>query len=172
MRQELVSASNFPRYLAAPPAVSREWQGPVIQLAQAKAHQSTATLSDYMISLIVSGRQYYARKMDGRRVEGYCEPGSISINPPGLEATWTLGGPLQAIVLWIPETFVSNALAEHPASGQNSVQVLPQVLVRDPTLEGVLSRLCLEAQSHSPFGQLYVESACVFIANHLVHRYS
>jgi AraC family transcriptional regulator len=39
-------------------------------------------------------------------------------------------------------------------------------------MESVLTRLAIEAQTGSPSGQLYAESACEFLAHHLVHAYS
>jgi AraC family transcriptional regulator len=39
-------------------------------------------------------------------------------------------------------------------------------------IEGVVRRLMLEGRNGSPSGRLYAESACEFLAHHLIHSYS
>ena len=52
-----------------------------------------------------------------------------------------------------------------------SIEIIPQFLTHDPVMEGVLTRLAVEARTGSPSGQRYAESACEFLAHHMIHVY-
>src|SRR4029077_20937760 len=53
-----------------------------------------------------------------------------------------------------------------------NVEIVWRFLVPDPLVEGVLTNLAFEARNGSPSGQLYAESACEFLAHHVIHKYS
>jgi AraC family transcriptional regulator len=76
------------------------------------------------------------------------------------------------MVLFVPDAFLSRVLTEHWAADPHNVEIRWQCLVRDRVIEGVMTRLAFEAQSGSPRGQLYAESACEFLAHHVIHAYS
>ena len=63
-------------------------------------------------------------------------------------------------------------IAEDWGVEPGSVEIVPQFLARDPVVEGVLRRLAFEARDGSPSGQLYAESACEFLAHHIIHTHS
>src|SRR6202034_1234889 len=46
------------------------------------------------------------------------------------------------------------------------------VLIRDPVIEEITVNLAREVVAGSPAGRLYADSACEFLAHHLIHRYS
>ena len=52
------------------------------------------------------------------------------------------------------------------------IEIAWRFLERDPVAEGVLRNLALEAQNGSPSGRLYAESACEFLAHHVIRTYS
>jgi hypothetical protein len=47
-----------------------------------------------------------------------------------------------------------------------------QFLGRDRVIEDAMTQLAMEAKSGSPSGRLYAESACEFLAHHIIHSYS
>jgi hypothetical protein len=49
-----------------------------------------------------------------------------------------------------------------------SVEIVPQFLVRDSVIEAVVTQLAVEVGNDSPSGLLYAESACEFLAHHLI----
>ena len=110
--------------------------------------------------------------MADRPVEGWSDPGTVNLTPANVEATWQASGPSRAIVLLMPDAFLSRVISEHWNADPRRVEIVPQFLAHDPVIQGVATRLALEAQDGSPSGRLYAESACEFIAHHLIHAYS
>jgi len=110
--------------------------------------------------------------MVGRPVEGWSDPGTVNLTPPNVEATWQASGPSRAIVLLIPDAFLSRVISEHWEADPRNVEIIPQFLSHDPVIQGVATHLALEAQSGSPPERLYAESACEFLAHHMIHSYS
>ena len=83
--------------------------------------------------------------------------------------TWQASGPSRAIVLLIPDAFVSRVISEHWDADPRNVEIIPRFLSHDPVIQAVATRLALEAQSGSPPERLYAESACEFLAHHMIH---
>ena len=52
------------------------------------------------------------------------------------------------------------------------IEITWQFLEHDPVAEGVLRTLALEAQNGSTSGRLYADSACEFLAHHVIRTYS
>ena len=48
--------------------------------------------------------------------------------------------------------------------------MIKQFLIRDPVIEAVTLNLAREVLAFSPAGRLYADSACEFLAHHLIHR--
>jgi AraC family transcriptional regulator len=75
-------------------------------------------------------------------------------------------------VLFVPSAFLSRVVAEQSEADPRRVEIVPQFLVRDPVIEAVVGQLAREAQNGTPNGSLYAESACEFLAHHIVQQYS
>lgn len=105
-------------------------------------------------------------------VEGWSDPGSVNLTPANVAGTWEADGPSRAIVLFVPDAFLSRVIAEQSEADPRRVEIIPQFLLRDPVIEAVVTRLGLEARNGSPTGSLYAESACEFLAHHIVQEYS
>jgi AraC family transcriptional regulator len=110
--------------------------------------------------------------MGGRPVEGWSDPGTVNLTPANLEATWRASGPSRAVVLLIPEPFLARVISEHWKADPRKVEIIPQFLAHDPVIQGVATRLALEWQRGSQPDRLYAESACEFLAHHMIHSYS
>ena len=52
------------------------------------------------------------------------------------------------------------------------VEIIKQFLIRDPVIEAITLNLARESAGASPARRLYTESACEFLAHHLIYRYS
>ena len=105
-------------------------------------------------------------------VQGWTDPGTINLTPANAYGTWEADGPSRCIVLFVPEAFLSRAITEHWEADPRRVEIIPRFLVRDPVIEAVVTRLTLEAQEGCPSGALYAESACEFLAHHLIQAHS
>jgi AraC family transcriptional regulator len=171
MNHQRVSPSRFGELLQSPPKLSGEWSPFSLQVVESPLH-ATASFSDYALGLYVSGRHRIRRKIGGNVVEGWSDPGTLNMTPPGITGTWDATGSSRAVVLFIPKAFVLRVISEHWEVDPRHVEIVPQFLVRDPVVEAVMTRLAFEAKNESPSGKLYAESACEFLAGHLIHAYS
>ena len=166
------TASGFADLLNAPPNTSAAWDAFSLFVVRATPGQATGAFADHALGLYLSGRHRIRREMDGRPVEGWSDPGTVNLTPPNVEATWQASGPSRAIVLLIPDAFLSRVISEHWEADPRNVEIIPQFLSHDPVIQGVATRLALEAQSGSTPERLYAESACEFLAHHMIHSYS
>src|ERR1700676_1406457 len=92
----------------------------------------------------------------------------------GVKTTWEThnnSGTSRAASVFIPYSFVSRAVAQDWDVEPRRIEIVRQFLVRDPVIAGVLTNLAIEATSESP-SDLYAESACAFLAHHVVRKYS
>ena len=166
------TGSRFADLLNAPANTSAAWDAFSLFVVRATPAHATGAFADYALGLYLSGRHRIRRAMAGRPVEGWSDPGTVNLTPPNVEATWHANGPSRAIVLLIPDAFLSRVISEHWEADPRNVEIIPQFLSHDPVIQGVATRLALETQSDSPPGRLYAESACEFLAHHMIHSYS
>jgi AraC family transcriptional regulator len=110
--------------------------------------------------------------MDCRLVEGWSDPGTINIIPAHCEATFEATGSSRGLVLFAPEAFLARVAAEHWDTDPRTIEIVPQFFIHDPVIEAVATRLELEARNGGSLGSLYAESACEFLAHHLIQAYS
>jgi AraC family transcriptional regulator len=172
MDNPAVTASRPSDLLRVLPNATAAWDAFSLFVVGASPLKATGAFTDHALGLYVSGRHRIRRELDGRPVEGWSDPGTVNLTPANIEATWEASGPSRAIVMLIPDAFLSRVISEHWEADPRNVEIVPQFLAHDPVIQGVASRLALEAQSGSPSERLYAESACEFLAHHLIHSYS
>jgi AraC family transcriptional regulator len=170
-RQE-VSPSRFAQLLPARLSTSAAYGPFVMHVVDATPLEASATFSDPVLGLITRGRHRVRRKIGSRLVEGWSDPGTINIIPAHCEATFEASGSSRGLVLFAPEAFLARVVAEHWNADPRTIEIVPQFLIRDPVIEAVATRLELEARSGGALGSLYAESACEFLAHHLIRAYS
>src|ERR1700741_2978849 len=159
MDKSAVTASGFFALLNAPQNVSAAGNAFSLFVVGATPVRATAAFADHALGLYLSGRHRVRRELAGRPVEGWSDPGTVNITPANVEATWQASGPSRAIVLLIPDAFLSRVIAEHWEADPRNVELIPQFLSRDPVIQGVATRLALEAQSGSPPHRPYAARA-------------
>lgn len=172
MDKPQATTSGFAELLNAPPNTSAAWDAFSLFVVGATPRQATGAFADHALGLYVSGRHRIRREMAGRPVEGWSDPGTMNLTPAHVEAAWQASGPSRAIVLLIPDAFVSRVISEHWDADPRNVEIIPRFLSYDPVIQAVATRLALEAQSGAAPERLYAESACEFLAHHLIHCYS
>ena len=133
---------------------------------------ASATFTETALGLYTSGRNHVRRKQGGRLVEGWSDPGTVNLSPAHFYARWEADGPSQSTVIFIQDALLSRVILESWGADPRSVEIVPQFLVRDPVIEAVVPQLAVEAENSSPTELLYAESACEFLAHHLIQRYS
>jgi AraC family transcriptional regulator len=172
MDKSAVTASGFADLLNAPPIGSAAWNPFSLFVIGATPVQATAAFADHALGLYLSGRYRIRREIAGRPVEGWSDPGTMNLTPANVEGAWRASGPSRAIVLLIPDAFLSRVISEHWEADPRNVEIIPQFLVHDPVIQEVATRLAQEAQSGFPSERPYAESACEFLAHHIIHSYS
>jgi AraC family transcriptional regulator len=171
MPQGSVSASQFPNLLSAPPYVSAAWRTFALQLADAP-RQMSARFTDHVLSLIVDGSHRLRQRVESRTFEGRSDPGDLCFVPAGLDMSSDASSSPRVLLLFVPSAFLSRVITEHWGANPDNVEILWKPPAGDRVAESVMMSLASEAQNGSPAGQLYAESACEFLAHHIVRAYS
>ena len=174
MSQPLMSASQFPDLLARPADASAAF-GVFSLYDMEPPNRATLTCADHILALVVGGTCRLRRNVNGKSSEGWSGPGTINLIPAHVEGTWegrNHHGATRTIALFVPGAFLSRVIAQQWDAEPRNVEIVSRFLVRDPIIQGVLTRLAFEARHESPSGRLYAESACEFLARHMVHAYS
>jgi AraC family transcriptional regulator len=166
------TAAGFSDLLNAPPNTSAAWNAFSLFLVKATPAQATGSFADHALGLYLSGRHRIRREMAGRPVEGWSDPGTLNLTPANVDGTWRASGASRAIVLLIPDAFLSRVISEHWEADPRNVEIIPQFLSRDPVIQGVATHLALEVQNGFAPERLYAESASEFLAHHVIHSYS
>ena len=172
MDKSAVPASRSSDLLRALPKVSAAWDAFSLFVVGATPLQATGAFADNALGVYLNGRNRIRREVGGRSVEGWSDPGTMNLTPANFEATWEASGPSRAVVMLIPDSFLSRVISEHWEADPRNVDIIPQFLMHDPVIQGVATRLAQEVQSGSPSERLYAESACEFLAHHIIHSYS
>src|SRR5579859_3246716 len=172
MDKPVAKASNLADLLNAPPNTSAAWDAFSLFTVKSTPAQAAGAFVDHAIGLYLSGRHRIRRERVGRPVEGWSDPGTVNLTPANMEGSWQASGSSRAIVVLIPDAFLSRVISEHWEADPRSVEIIPQFLSHDPVIQGVATRLALVAQSDFRRDRLYAESACEFLAHHMIHSYS
>jgi AraC family transcriptional regulator len=171
---EPLSASVFATVLPTVPRASAAWSPFAVHVVEAPQSFS-GTFSDHVLTLEDAGSFRARQSVAGRWREGWCRPGAVGLVPAQRSMVWeTIDLPESscAVSLFIPDAFLSRVMTQDSDVGTRRIEIAWQFLGRDPVAEGVLRSLALEAQYGSPLGQLYAESACEFLAHHVLRTYS
>jgi AraC family transcriptional regulator len=165
-------AADFTEVLGVSPSESAGWDPFLLRIVDDTPLQARVCFRDLALGVYLSGRHKIRRQIGNSVVEGWSDPGTINLTPPGVEGTWEASASSRAAVVVIRPEFISRAIEEHWGADSSKVEIEKQFLVRDPVIEAVTSNLAREAAGGSPALRLYVESGCEFLAHHLIYRYS
>jgi AraC family transcriptional regulator len=174
MDQPALSAADLVGVYPAPPQTSAAWDAFTLHVVEPPV-QASVKLSHHVLTLNIAGKSRTRQEIGGRTSEGWCGPGSVHVVPAQLEVTVDArdrSGTTRLIVLFVPDAFLSRVIEQDWGAERAKVELATHFLVRDSVVESLLPRLAEDAARGSPFGQLYAESACEFLAHHLVHSYS
>jgi len=158
--------------LDAPPETSAAWGTVSFHVINETPLYAKTAFTDHAFGLYRSGRHRISCKVGRQAVEGWTDPGTINLTPPGIEGTWEAEAPSRAAVLLMPPAFLSRVVVEHYGIDIRNVEIAKQFLIRDPVIEGIMRNLAAETGNGAPSGRLYAESACEYLAHHIVHYYS
>ena len=164
--------ADFTEVLGALTTESARWDPFLARIVDDTPLQARVCFRDLAVGVYLSGRHRIRRQIGNSVVEGWSDPGTINLTPPGVEGTWEANASSRAAVVVIRPEFISRAIDEHWGADSSKVEIEKQFLVRDPIIEAITLNLAREAAEGSPAGRLYAESGCEFLAHHLIYRYS
>jgi AraC family transcriptional regulator len=174
--ESLISAAQYPKVLPVRPVLSATWSRFAAHVFDLQTgFRQTLAFSDLVLSMRFSGSCHLRQELSGRCSAGRSGPGSMQLVPSHLNVTWEareVSRRSHSIALFVPDTIFARIIAEHWGAEPKCVEIMHQFLIRDPVIEGVLMRLTAEVRSGSLSGELYAESACEFLAQHILHSYS
>ena len=166
-----VSASQFSNLLSEPPYVSAAWKTFELLVVDAPPHMS-AKFPDHVLSLVVGGSHCLRQRVESRTFEGRSDPGDLCFVPAGLTVSSDSDVSPRVLLLFVPSTFLSRVISEHWGANPENVEIFYKPPAGDRMAESVMMSLAAEAQNSSPSGQLYAESACEFLAHHIIRAHS
>jgi AraC family transcriptional regulator len=172
MNRASPSAAEFTELLGVPPRESPGWDPFFLQIVDETPLYARVLFRDLALGVYLSGRRKIRRQVGANAVEGWSDPGTVNLTPPGVEGTWEASAPSRAAVVVIRPEFLSRAIEEHWGADSSKVEIIEQFLIRDPVIEAITLSLTREVAGRSPAGRLYAESGCEFLAHHLIYRYS
>jgi AraC family transcriptional regulator len=150
-------------------ATSKYFSG---HLVNATPREASGTFTETVLGLYTAGRHRVRRRQGRRLVEGWSDPGTVNLSPANFHASWEADGSSQAIVVFVRDSLLSRVILENWSADPRNIEIQPQFLVRDPVIESIVTQLAVEARNGSPSGLLYAQSACEFLAYHLIQRHS
>ena len=165
-------AAEFTELLGVSPRESAAWDPFFLQIVDKTPLHARVCFRDLALGVYLSGRHMIRRQIGASVVEGWSNPGTINLTPPGVEGIWEASASSRAAVVVIRPEFLSRAIEEHWGADSSKVEIIKQFLIRDPVIEAITLNLAREAAGGSPAGRLYVESGCEFLAHDLIYRYS
>jgi AraC family transcriptional regulator len=165
-------AAEFTEVLGVSPTESAGWDPFFLQIVDDTPLHARVCFRDLALGVYLSGRHMVRRQIGANVVEGWSDPGTINLTPPGVEGIWEASASSRAAVVVIRPEFLSRAIEEHWGADSGKVEIKKQFLIRDPVIETITLSLAREAAGGSPAGRLYLESGCEFLAHHLIYRYS
>jgi AraC family transcriptional regulator len=163
---------DFTELLGVSPGESAGWDPFHLQIVDESPLYARGCFRDLALGVYLSGRHKIRRQIGANVTEGWTDPGTINLTPPGLEGIWEASASSRAAVMVIRPEFLSRAIEEHWGADSSKVEIQQQFLVRDPVIEAMTLNLVREVAGGSPAGRLYMESGCEFLAHHLIYRYS
>ena len=172
---EPLSSIQYTHVLPIQARVSAAWSAFAAHVVDVHEDFSeTMTFADHVLSLRLSGASRLRQIIGRHSLSGRSGPGSMNVIPAHLTSRWEASAMPQGsrtITFFVPEAFLSRVVEQYGLDSRK-IEIIPQFLAHDPVMESVLTRLAIEAQTGSPSGPLYAESACEFLAHHLIHAYS
>jgi hypothetical protein len=150
MNRASPSAAEFTELLGAPPRESAGWDRFFLQIVDETPIYARVLFRDLALGVYLSGRHKIRRQIGANVVEGWSDPGTINLTPPGVEGTWEATASSRAAVLVIRPEFLSRAIEEHWGADSSNVEIMQQFLIRDPVIEAITLNLAREAAGGSP----------------------
>src|ERR1700684_439604 len=129
--------AEFTEVLGVSSAESAGWGPFLLRIVDDTPLQARVCFRDLALGVFLSGRHRIRRQIGNSVVEGWSDPGTINLTPPGVEGTWGASASSRAAVMVIRPEFISRAIEEYWGADSSKVEIKKQFLIRDPVIEAI-----------------------------------
>ena len=106
-------SADFTEVLGVSPTELARWDPFLLRIVDDTPLQARVCFRDLALGVYLSGRHKIRRQIGNNVVEGWSDPGTINLTPPGVEGTWEANASSRAAVVVIRPEFISRAIDEH-----------------------------------------------------------
>ena len=135
MNREPPKAAEFSELLGVSPEHSAAWDPFFLRIVDSTPLEARVYFRDIALGVYLSGRHKIRRQIGNSVIEGWSDPGTINMTPPGVEGTWEASASSRAAVVVIRPQFISRAIEEHWGANSAKVAIEKKFLIRDPVIE-------------------------------------
>jgi hypothetical protein len=105
--------AEFTEVLGVSSTESAGWDPFLLRIVDDTPLQARVCFRDLALGVYLSGRHMIRRQIGASVVEGWSNPGTINLTPPGVEGIWEASASSRAAVVVIRPEFLSRAIEEH-----------------------------------------------------------
>src|ERR1700693_6096268 len=113
MDRALPTAVEITETLGVSPRAWAAWDPFFVQIVDDTPLQARVYFRDLALGVYLSGRHKIRRQIGNSVIEGWSDPGTINLTPPGVEGTWEATASSRAAVVVLRPAFISRAIEEH-----------------------------------------------------------
>jgi hypothetical protein len=106
-------AAEFTELLGVSPRESAACDPFFLRIVDETPLHARVCFRDLALGVYLSGRHMIRRQIGASVVEGWSNPGTINLTPPGVEGIWEASASSRAAVVVIRPEFLSRAIEEH-----------------------------------------------------------
>jgi AraC family transcriptional regulator len=112
------------------------------------------------------------RTLNGHRISGHVTQGDLAILPPDADTRWVFDKTGDVVLVYLSRDMFDRAVEEGPDRDPRSVEIVPQFLIRDLTLERIAHQLLGEISAPRPGSRLCAETLAQELAAHFIGAHS
>lgn len=112
------------------------------------------------------------RTLHGHRISGHVMQGDLAILPPDADTRWVFDKIGDVVLVYLSRETFHRAVEEGPDRDPRSVEIVPQFLIRDLTLERIAHQLLREISAPQPGSRMCAETLAQELAAHLIEAHS
>src|ERR1700757_5203047 len=134
-------AADFTDLMGLSPGGCAGWDPFLLRVVDETPRHARVCFRDLALGVYLSGRHKVQRQIGACVVEGWSDPGTINLTPPGVEGIWEASASSRAAVVPIRPEFLSRVIEEHWEADSTKVGIIKQFLIRDPVIEAIALNL-------------------------------
>ncbi len=152
-------------------STNRHWDGFEAILYEASAGFSEQAFVRHNVSMQIGRPLLVTSRCDGKTLRRLQVPGDVKIVPPGVARVWETEAATLKLSMYLSPTLICSA-AEAMDLDPRSIDIAPQLHVRDTRIEHIGWAVKAELEALDPLGRLYGDALGLALAAHLLRAYA